>query len=234
VAEIFTVEGELRDTPLPEVLRELDKRRVSGVLAVKKGDEEKKIFTEDDRIIFASSTNPDDRLGEFLLRKKKISQEDYDNSVKLLKTTGKRQGTIFVELGCLTPEELYWAVRAQIREIVWSLFNWEEGHFTFTEGAYKQDEVIKLSTKIEEAIIEGINRIKDPKRILRYIGSKDTLLVPIKGRDISSLSGEHQHIFRLLNQPKTVYQVCQESLFGQADTLKTIYGLVVLEYIARR
>jgi two-component system OmpR family response regulator len=234
VAELFTLEGNLTDTTFPEILRELDKKKVSGVLAVKKEEEEKKIYTEEDRIIFASSNNDDDRLGEFLLRKKRITQKDYDKSVELLKTTGKRQGTIFVELGCLTPEGLYWAVRAQIRDIVWSLFNWEEGSFSFNEGAYKQDEVIKLSTNIRDAIIEGVNRIREPERLLRYIGSKETLLAPTKGEDISLLSDQYKHILRLLTEPKTVYQISQESLFGELDTLKTIYALLVLEYLARR
>jgi hypothetical protein len=53
--------------------------------------------------IFASSTYEDDRLGEMLLKAGKITMEQFDTAVQILKKTNKRLGAILVELGYLMP-----------------------------------------------------------------------------------------------------------------------------------
>ncbi len=233
----FALEVNLAHTPLPEILHSIEIKNAEGVLSAQHGDLEKKLYIQGGRIIFASSNNPDDRLGEFLLRKKKITKEDYNNSVKLLKSTKKRQGSIFVDLGCLTPKQLFWAVKEQIREIVWSLFNWIEGEVTFQSGTDKQDEVIKLSIGLKDAVMEGIKHIANARRIVSYIGSKDTLLEvkPNFEEKIEELGLDENYlnIANFLDKPKSLYEVCQESMLGNIDTCKIIYILLIYSVIKR-
>jgi hypothetical protein len=233
----FALEVNLAHTPLPEILHSIEIKNAEGVLSARHKDLEKKLYIQGGRIIFASSNNPDDRLGEFLLRKKKITKEDYNNSVKLLKTTKKRQGAIFVDLGCLTPKQLFWAVKEQIREIVWSLFNWIEGDVIFQPGTDKQDEVIKLSVSLKDAVMEGIKHIANARRIVSYIGSKDTLL-EIKPNfeekiEEIGLDENYLNIANLLDKPKSLFEVCQESMLGNIDTCKIIYILLIYSLIKR-
>ena len=90
----YIYEGDISETPLPEVLQKINYYRVPGVLnaACEKG--RKDIYISGGEVIFASSTFDDDRLGEFLLAKKKITQEQYDRSVELLISTGNRFSTL--------------------------------------------------------------------------------------------------------------------------------------------
>jgi len=231
----FQLETDLANTPLPEILHAIELKKAEGTLIARHGELEKKVYIQGGRVIFAASNNPDDRLGEFLLRKKKITQEDYNNSVKLLKTTKKRQGAIFVDLGCLTPKQLFWAVKEQIMEMVWSLFNWTEGAISFHSGRDKQAEVIKLSTSIKDAIVEGVKRISNARRIVDFIGSKNTVLEASSGFEKKieeiGLDENYLNIAQLLDKKKTLYQVCQESMLGNIDTCKMIYILRIYSVI---
>jgi hypothetical protein len=69
----LTIRGSLEESALPELLRSVYKSRESGVLTCFIEDYRKSIYIHDGQIIFASSTNFDDRLGESLIRYGKIT-----------------------------------------------------------------------------------------------------------------------------------------------------------------
>jgi len=60
---------------------------------------QKKVYLERGNAVFASSTDEDERLGETLIKLGKITIEQYDRSVELLKETGKRQEQFLLSLG---------------------------------------------------------------------------------------------------------------------------------------
>ncbi len=171
-------EGNLKDRCLVDVLAELNHRRRTGVLALSRGGVEKKIYFKDGDAIFASSGHPDDRLGEVLLKAGKITVEQYDRSVEILKESGKKQGAILVELGYLAPKELFWGVKHQVREIILSLFHWEDGVFSFRDGAGNgDDEVVKLTMSMASLIYEGVKRIDRWTRMRAELPALDTVVV---------------------------------------------------------
>jgi len=236
----YIYRGNLSESPLPEILQKINYYKVPGVLTVSNSQGSRKIYVFGGEVIFASSTFDDDRLGEFLLHRKRITQEHYDRSVQLLKSGGskKRQGALLVEIGALTPQELYRSVRDQVVAIVWSLFNWTDGEVTFQVGKFKDDEVIKLNIDTKEAILNGIKRIKDPRRIVRYLGGKDpvfeltdsalTLLPSMP------LSVEDKKVLRLVDGLRNLYDIVQASSVESGMTAKILYALYVLGLIQRK
>ena len=103
--------GNIKDISLTKILVFLTRNRKTGTLIVKTPVFTKKVFLMKGDAIFASSTYEDDRLGEMLIKTGKITLEQYDESVELLKKTGKRQGAILVERGYLSPKDLFWGVK---------------------------------------------------------------------------------------------------------------------------
>ena len=63
------VRGTIEATSLPALLRPLIRERKTGVLRLNRGTVTKTIYVSGGRLIFATSTDPDDRLGEMLLRR---------------------------------------------------------------------------------------------------------------------------------------------------------------------
>lgn len=207
------------------------------MLSVTHQDVEKKVFFEDEFVTFASSNVNDDRLGEFLIRLGKIKQIDYDNSVEILKKTKKRQGQIFVELGCLTPKDLFWAVKSQVREIVLSLFLWTDGEVSFVPGDFVQKETIKLRAPITEIIIEGIKRIQNPRRLLCYIGGKDVVVKvaadALERMEKASLGQEFFDIYNKVDGKRAIEEIANRNDKGAAETVRGIYTMMVLNILER-
>src|SRR5204863_6058548 len=99
-----------------------------GTLAVWHAGVVKTVDFQRGRVVFARSNNPDDRLGEFLLRKGVVSLRQYLESSRLI-GPGKRQGAVLCELGAISTAELVRHVTEQVTEILYSLFTWTAGEY---------------------------------------------------------------------------------------------------------
>ncbi|MEJ2367874.1 MAG: DUF4388 domain-containing protein [Acidobacteriota bacterium] len=234
----YIFQGSLAENPLPEVLQKIHYYKVPGVLTAIREDRAKHVFISGGEVIFASSEDPGDRLGEFLLARKQITPAQYQESVTLLKSTSKRQGTILVEMGVLTPRELYKAVREQVTQIVWSLFDWSEGQITFRVGKFKDDEIIKLNLDTRLVIIEGVKKIADPKRVVRWLGGKEDIFVPSENAlallPTLPLTADDKKVFRLVDGERSFLSLLQVSPYGSTETAKILYVLYVLGLIGKR
>jgi len=230
-------QDELRHLPVPEILASIEKWKVPGVLTVTGDPFTKKIFLEDAKIIFATSTDPDERLGEFLLHKGRITQAQYDESVVRLKRGEGRQGKILVDMKVLTPRTLFETVTEQITATVLTLFNWEEGGVAFEIGDYKKDEMIKISLPLRKAILEGVKAMWDAKRILARLGTKTTVFAPIFDlKEVLSLRLDVQEMkfLQMVDGRKSVYELVTKGPLTQPQNAKLLYVFHVLKLIDKK
>ena len=155
IERLSPLKDSLKDYRLPDLLIGIQRSKKTGVLEIKSDSILKRVYIKNGEIIFSASNQEAERLGEVLIEEGKINQEQYDHSVELLKKTGKRQGTILVELGYLKPQELFWAVRHQVEKIILSLFNLKEGVFHFKEGPLPSEEVITLKLSVANILVQN-------------------------------------------------------------------------------
>ncbi len=155
-------DGNLNQQSLPQLLASFSKDQKTGVVTFTKSDASKNIYFNNGAIVFASSSVTMDRLGDFLLRRGDLTEEEYARSAKLHEETGKRKGMILVEMGYLSPEDLVSAIRRHITEIILSLFEWEEGYFKF-KNSPPCEEVITLDTPVSDLVSAGSLRIEKEK-----------------------------------------------------------------------
>ena len=159
----------LKEFQLHKILIDSHSNNKTGTLTVRTPVFIKKIYVDKGEVIFASSTWKDDRLGEVLLKGGKINLEQYEESVKVLKLSGKKLGTILVELGYLTPKDLFWAVKYQVKEIIYSLFSLEYAEYEFVEAEISKKDILTLKIHLGSLIHEGLKRIDNFTRIKREL-----------------------------------------------------------------
>ncbi len=152
--------GNIKDTPLSEILEKLGRERATGTLTVCTADAKKSVHMKDGHIIYASSTDAHDRLGEILVREGKLSRENLEAALQLHKRTGgfKKLGALLVEKGFIAPQKLFAGLKTQVKEIIYSLFLEENAQYGFEENL--PSDIIQLQINIEELIVEIIQRIK--------------------------------------------------------------------------
>lgn len=229
--------GNLRDYSLPRILIELNRSKGTGTLSIVTSHFTKKIYVSEGNVIFASSTFEDDRLGEMLIKAGKITMEQYDKSVELLKSTGKRQGAILVELGYIAPKDLFWGVKYQVKEIIYSLFQLDEGEYEFVENI-PPDEVITLKISTNNLIYEGVNKINNLTRIRKDMPDAHTVFTLnedpagiFRGID---LSPQDARILSLVDGARSINQVIEQSRMNSFDVMRTLYVLWSTGFITQK
>jgi hypothetical protein len=227
--EPFAVPGGLRGTlarlALPDLLHELDAAEATGILSLTAAGARKALYLKRGRVVFAASNLPSDRLGEVLLREGRITPEQNDSSARGL-SQGRRQGRVLVEMGALSPDQLWAAVQTQVREIVFSVFQWDEGQFHFEESVLPEKEKITVDLDVTALVLEGVRRM-DPAGAVRGRFS-DAYLVPERGEKPPPglLHPWEEHVLSLVDGEKCVLELCHESEAGEGQTQKALYAFL--------
>ncbi|HEY2322107.1 MAG TPA: DUF4388 domain-containing protein, partial [Thermoanaerobaculia bacterium] len=180
---------DLAHTPLPEILVTIHRYKAPGAIDCRRGDETKRIFLDHGRIIFATTNQLTESLGDRLVREGRITQAQYDESLVRMKITGKRHGITLVEMQMLTAEELFVLVHDQIQAIIDSVFAWTTGTIAFTPGRDKALEFVKVDISVPDAIVRGVRLIPDAKGLVARLGTKTTFFDRTHAGTVSRESG---------------------------------------------
>lgn len=230
--------GELADTPLPEMLATIHRYRVPGVLEAQAGDFSKRVFILEGDIIFASSTNRAESLGDMLMAAGRLTSDQYRaSSLLLLDNPHKRHGQVLVEMGVLSEAEMRAAVLEQVQRIVWSLFDVNEGQVTFALGEFRTDEVYKLRIPTQRAVLHGCKTVADAKRLVARLGSKNTVFVrpnPPEHLEGFELETGEQELLEKVDGKRTLFELCEQGPFSPGLNARVVYGYHALGLIRKR
>src|SRR5512145_2327044 len=114
-------QGSLAERDFAELIHDLHRQRWTGVLTLTHMGIGKSVTVQEGRLVFASSSSPDDRLGELLLRRGRLTLRQFVDAGKAV-APGKRLGTVLVEQGVLPPKDLVKSVVEHTQEIIYGLF----------------------------------------------------------------------------------------------------------------
>jgi hypothetical protein len=218
------LKGQLAELPLPDIFQYLRQTKSTGILTLVAGGARKAIYVSGGRVVFASSNLPSDRLGEIMLREGRITTEEYEASIKQI-TKGKRQGRVLVEMGALTPKDLWDGVQFQIKEICYSVFQWDEGRFHFEESDLPEKERITVDLDPVELVLVGIRRVDANGLIQNRFPELDLVLERAPSEWMPALELYEKHVLRLVDGERSVLEICQESEIGDNETLKVLYAM---------
>ncbi len=203
--------------------------RQEGIGAV-----EKVVFFDQGRPVFASSSEPRDRMGELLVREGKITASQYERCQAVVAESGRRMGEILVDFGYLKRRELLPAVRRHVEDIVYSLFQWDRGTYHIALDATPSSERIRLSRHPAALVLEGIRRKLDRTSLERLIGSASTVIeVPDRERlggiiNLGDLAVEERSALAAFDASADLSAVAAAAGVDVADVLPLAWGLCVL------
>jgi len=231
----LTLRGSIEDTSVPELLKSVLGSGETGVLTFRRPDVTKNVHLHLGRIVYARSSNPDERMGEDLLLRGKITARQFLEASRLI-APGRRLGKILVELGALEPEDLLGSIEHHVKEILLEMFTWSRGEYelTMTEPG-KDDVALNLST--EALIMDGLRRVRSWHAVYRGIGGDlDAVPVPTGHQETLlklELSEEEQELVAQVNGHATIEQICQVSYLSQFETCRLLWAMMVLGVLRR-
>jgi len=156
----ISLSGKIQEQPLSDILEVLRQMKATGTLTVKRDAVTKNIYIRDGQIVFATSTEAHDRLGEILVNAGLLSPKNMDYALQLYQKGGglKKLGAVLVENGLVAPKELFNGLKLQVKNIIYTLFLWHDGDYQFEERL--PSDIIPLQINFQELIAEIIQRIK--------------------------------------------------------------------------
>ena len=225
-------EGRLEGISVPDLLCGLSRTGKTGVLSVTHDETTKRVYIDRGNIVFATSSDPDDRLGETLLCEDLITLDQLERAASR-RGTGKRLGTILVEIAAITPQDLVNGVMQQVKAIIVSLFPVENGDYRFDSGDLPTDELITVNMKMEELLLHGIRQVRSFSRVRRSVGPPRTRYrLTDQWEQISDglgLNEAERTLLRHLDASgRTVDELCNEVFLSNFEVYQSLWAFKVL------
>jgi hypothetical protein len=184
--------GSLAALAVPEVIQFVFTSIKTGVLLLAFGSEadraaapdrperlrRKSIYFREGQVVFASSSDPADRLGPVLVGAGIVSEEDLARSARLV-ASGRPLGQVLVDEGTLTSGQLYEGITRQVKEILLGAFLESAGTFAFLEGPTDEENAVKLPERTRDLLLEGMRRVDEAERLAAGLGGRDAVLARI-------------------------------------------------------
>ena len=228
------IDGHVESSNLSEILVRLARRESTGVLHMSRGTVDRTLHIKNGACVFATSNAVDDGLVAHLLRRGVISLSDREETARRL-LSNKRVGTILLEMGVIDEGDLQATVREQLSEIIFDTFRWDEGDFCFVESALPTVEEITLNRTVEDLVFAGVRRITSWSRIRKGCGGLGARLVLLPRYlsvlDKMTVGPEEWELISLLKTPKSVLEICRESLLGDFRSCQILWALRLLEAV---
>lgn len=160
--------------PIPVFLKKILAEHLTGELLVQVDDIEKKLYFMDGTLVFARSSQLDERIGVVLYMIGKISQELYDSLSGLVHSIGQEVGEILEQNHFVSQEDLDQARTYLVRRIALSLFALEKGSWDFEYRIPRIPENEKTFIPLTGIIVEGSRKITN----IAYFKNKVYFLSP--------------------------------------------------------
>jgi hypothetical protein len=229
------LQGSLAERDVPDLVQALHESRFTGVVTLTHMGVGRRVIVQEGQLTFGTSSDPDDRMGELLLRQGKITLRQYVDAGQAV-GPGKRMGGILVEHGVLTPKELVKAVTEQSEHTIYRAFEWTEGQYRIQEGI-ETPEAITLKVSTPDIILEGIRRIESWTRIHRAVGGLAARYERApdyeKGIPALTLSIEKLNLLVSLTSTADVETICRESSLSDFEVCRTLWAYRVIGIVRR-
>ncbi len=256
----MALEGSLKDFGLADIFQLIYVQKKTGMLKMKNDSKEAKVLFENGLIVTADSSNLEgiNKIGEGLLRSGRISQDQLKDALVKQRQTKEKVGIILVEMAAVSKEDMIKALGLHVKEAVFSLFQWKEGHYSFepSDISYQRDYWLPINT--EFLIMEGVRRIdewpyiekKIPNLSLVFEKNKenadkvrvarseeeslDELFGESKKEEGIQITQEEMTVCNLIDGQQDVRQLIEIANLGEFETCKALSNLLTAGVIVRK
>ncbi len=230
--------GDIKEMTVPWLFQSLRSRSKTGTAVFEHVHGQaaekavKKVYFKNGDITFASSNLQENWLGRSLVRAGRLSEQQCMASEELVAKTGKKQGTILVELGFLTPQALVEGVKFQVKQIILGLFRVRMGAYRFDEGPLPMADIIPLQMSTGNVILEGVTS-QDWKDIRKTLPPPTAVIRPANDPSClyqdAQLSQDQLTVLSFVDGKRSIEEICGLSGIGDFNAMKAVYVLLALQ-----
>ncbi|AKJ04705.1 uncharacterized protein DUF4388 [Archangium gephyra] len=147
--------GDFSTMPLRDLVAYLGSRRATGTLRIMRAGVRKLLLVRAGQVISASSNQPREFLGQFLINMGHLSEEQFSKAYATQRETQVPLGKIVVMTGLVSEPTVRATLSLKFRETLLDMFRWEEGEFSFDAGSVSEVEGVDARVDLTEVRREG-------------------------------------------------------------------------------
>jgi hypothetical protein len=223
--------GTLSEGVLPEVLRALYVGRKTGILRCYCGDERRGMRLLRGTIIDAETNVTVERLGEILVKRGLITENDLARATEIVIRDKRRLGEVLIEMGALDQTRLEDGMAFHVKNLLTRVFAWNEGTYEFEEQPEMPiDGALTLKLSPGELILDAVRAIHDPDVIRYSLGDIDRTLQlstdPLLRFQKLTLSPTDGFVLSRVDGATSAREVIAMMSLPPEETQKSLFGLV--------
>jgi curved DNA-binding protein CbpA len=223
--------GSLAETPLPQILRQIFVQQLRGTLTLARGEEVRRLCFEKGELRTATSSREAQRIGAFLRRRGRVSDDDIRWAVdEISRQKGSRLGQKLVERGLLTRTAIDAEMKRLVEEIVFSAFEWDSGEYRFEPSNAVLDPDVVLNFSTAAIIVEGIRRLPETPVFRGRLGEGNRVLRlardPMSRYQYLPLTPQEAYVLSRIDGLLDLDSLLSIAASSRASSAKTIYALL--------
>lgn len=215
--------GDLRTVEAAEVFQWVARNHLTGTLHLRRGPSHKAISFKNGKVFSSASTEPRERLGQFLVREGLISEEQLFAAMLRQEEKGESLGAILLADGVITEATLMRVLRLKAEEEIFDVFVWGEGEFEFHDGEVAEEFVVHLDLDVAGIVLKGAQRADDWTRIKGVIPSAQATFTPTGVATARPLA---QWVLDLAATGRSVAGIAMELRRSEYETAALLWRLV--------
>jgi hypothetical protein len=185
----------------------------------------KELYLQNGEIVYATSTFPEEEIGEILYKLGKLDREMLQGARQF--ANGEIPlGKILADQGIITSQDLWAATKNQVETITYNLFAFHEGSYVYTNVKPDEDKIVSLSMTTQNLIMEGLRRVDERALYIQQVKSLDAMPVAT-GKVPNDLDSISQRMVALVQSGVgDVSELLRRSGSGEFDALRLLSQLV--------
>jgi hypothetical protein len=224
----MAIQGTLTTMSVSDLLQFLAVGQKTGTLKFTHAKVVKGIYFENGIIVGSSTNDPKEYLGQVLIHNGKLNEGQLQAAMGVQRNRGRgRLGTILVEMGVLSEEEIADILKIRTLDIIYDLFIWKEAHFEFIVEEPLPEDFTRIEVEPTLVIMEGIYRADELTRYRTLIPSDRTVLELGSGWTSSlSVGKEIRQLLYFVGKRMSVAEICYNMHASSFDVYAQLYDLV--------
>ena len=193
----------------------------------------KKVYVRNGNVISAASNYEKDRLGDVLLKSRRINKRQYDKAAEMKRKSGAGYTDILLHMGYLKPPDITRAAELQTRRIIGSLFVMREADFEFIEGPLPSLNEITLNLSVADLIYRAVKKNADVELLDNYLLDSvvDFSSIPLNLFQNIRFTAADKAVLSYVDGKTSIRDIVLLSKVGRANPLKVIYALLEARFL---
>jgi hypothetical protein len=217
------ISGNLKTMQLSELLQWLALGQKTGTLLIEGHGVKKRLFFRNGRVIFTSSSDCREYLGQFLVSHGYITEDELKKAMEVQEESKILLGRILLMINAISETDLLRLMRRKAEESIYDVFLWEDGNFEFVDGEQPDLKMVPLSLDLTGIVLEGLQRYDEWKRIRERVPDSSVIPMILQPLNLDALGERERLIVPHIDGQRSIEEVALQTHNPEFAVARFVY-----------